>query len=795
MTGAGTTSMSERRSHLSAAGVACTLLVLLQLLCLALALATASAALAQNGGPWAGVWETRWRDGGAHLSLQQEGDRVTGTYMPFNGRVEGTVADGSLVGQWTDSGNSGTFEFTLSPDGQTFLGRFESGEWWNGRRIEHPARLPLSVNLTSPRAAMRTFLVAANEFRRGDFPAAEIATQAVDFGPDAATLTDGEEIEWATDLFRVLDRLTFRIWRLPAGGPRPVATATLEQAGTGRTVEIRFRRDDARQWRIVAPARATLQATLRELRVARGEPAGGARDLASERYHGLHSARDAMRSFFDGMRDLDQGGDGDLALRALDLSEIPPRIRDLDAPLLADYLQQVLNRVSFVVWQEIPDDPAADEPYVFFQHAAGSIVIAPGKDEDGGTVWRFSAETMANMRDLYTAIEDVPLVDRGLSAGERPLYFQMRDRMRAISPALLQRELVLENWQWLGILCVLLAGALVGTALQRAAVYVLRQMFPRADAEFDRELRLRLLWPSRVLMTVLVVIFGINRLGLADDVYRPLQTLNFLIVAGATAWLLYNLIVVASDLLHRQAKRSSSYVDEIMISLVSGVLRAIVVIGAVFVIADMLSIPYQGVLAGLGFGGLALAFAAQSTVANLFGAAVLLGDRPFRRGDLIAVNGVTGIVEHVGIRSTRVRTDTESLIVIPNATLAGATIDNCGSGRQRQVQLMLKLAHDTPAARITALVDALPAIVATLPRIVPAQTSIGASDVATGSIDVLVECLFDASSTVEERAARHALIVAVCAAVETQGIKLAAPMPTSQPAGPELPVQLEAGGE
>ena len=785
--------MSQRRSLLSAAGAARALLVLLQLLCLALA--TAAAAVAQNGGPWAGVWETRWRDGGANLSLQQEGDRVTGTYMPLNGRVEGTAANGSLAGRWADSGNTGAFEFTLAPDGETFLGRFESGEWWNGRRIEHPTRLALSVDLTSPRAAMRTFLVAANAFRGGDFPAADIATQAVDFGPDAATLSDGDEIEWAIDLFRVLDRLTFRIWRLPAGGPRPVATATLEQAGTGRTVEIRFRRDDTHQWRIVAPARETLRTTLRELREARGEPAGGGADLASERYHGLHSARDVMRSFFDGMKDLDQGGNGDLALQAMDLSEIPPRIRDLDAPLLADYLDQVLNRVSFVIWQEIPDDPAADEPFVFFRHSAGSIVIAPGKAEDGSTVWRFSAETMANMRDLYAAIEDVPVVDRSLSAGERPVYFRMRDQMRAISPALLQRELVLENWQWLGILCVLVAGALVGTVLQRAAVHILRQMFPRADAEFDRELRLRLLWPGRVLMTVLVVIFGINHLGLADDVYRPLQTLNFLIVAGATAWLLYNLIVVAADMLHRQAKRSSRYVDEIMISLVAGVLRAMVVIGAVFVIADMLSIPYQGVLAGLGFGGLALAFAAQSTVANLFGAAVLLGDRPFRRGDLITVNGITGIVEHVGIRSTRVRTDTDLLIVIPNATSASATIDNCGSGRQRQVQIVLKLAHDTPAARITALVDALPAIVATLPRIVPGQISIGASDVATGSIDVLVECLFDATNTVEERAARHALIVAVCAAVEAQGIRLAAPMPYNQTAGPELPVQAEGGGE
>ena len=531
---------------------------------------------------------------------------------------------------------------------------------------------------------MRSFLVAGNEFRRGDFPAAEVAIQAVEFGPETGRLTDGERIEWAVDLFRVLDRLTFRIWRLPPGGARPVATATLAQAGTGRTVEVRFRRDAARAWRIVAPPREELQATLRALQEARGEQPGAS--LANDRHHGLRSARDTLRSFFEGMWDLDWGGDGALALRTMDLSEIPPRIRDLDAPLLADYLRQVLERVSFVVWQETPDDPASQEPYLHFQHPAGSIVIAPVREADGTTAWRFSAETMANMRDLYTAIEDVPLVAGAAIGAERPLFFRLRDRMRDLSPSLLQRGLLLENWQWLGLLAVLIAGLLFGALLHLLVVRGLRRVLPDADDELDRQLGRRLLWPGRVLMTMVVVFFGINRLGLPDDVYRPLQTANFLLDGGRHR--------LAALQHHRPGHRSPAPAGPAHHDLCRRDPDLAGRRGAARGGGDRRPVrrrrhaehPLPGRARRPGFRGLALAFAAQNTIANLFGAAVLLGDRPFRRGDTITVATVTGTVEHVGIRSTRIRTGADLVVVIPNATLASSTIDNQGQRRVRRLQ-------------------------------------------------------------------------------------------------------------
>ena len=74
-------------------------------------------------------------------------------------------------------------------------------------------------------------------------------------------------------------------------------------------------------------------------------------------------------------------------------------------------------------------------------------------------------------------------------------------------------------------------------------------------------------------------------------------------------------------------------------------------------------------LAGLGIGGLALAFGAQKTIENLFGSVAIAVDQPFRVGEVITVDGVTGLVKNIGLRSTHLRTDERTLISIPNGKL------------------------------------------------------------------------------------------------------------------------------
>lgn len=128
------------------------------------ALAAAQEAVAD----WQGSWDSRWRDGGARLILQQDGARVTGSYPLLGGRIEARARGRTLEGRWIEGDRSGSFMFVQARDGKSFAGRFEAGEWWTGIRADMDAAQLLRVDQSSPMATMRSFLTAANLAGPGD---------------------------------------------------------------------------------------------------------------------------------------------------------------------------------------------------------------------------------------------------------------------------------------------------------------------------------------------------------------------------------------------------------------------------------------------------------------------------------------------------------------------------------------------------------------------------------------------------------------------------------------------------
>ncbi|MCK4277184.1 MAG: mechanosensitive ion channel family protein, partial [Phycisphaerae bacterium] len=105
-------------------------------------------------------------------------------------------------------------------------------------------------------------------------------------------------------------------------------------------------------------------------------------------------------------------------------------------------------------------------------------------------------------------------------------------------------------------------------------------------------------------------------------------------------------------------------------------------------------------LAGLGVGALAFAFAAKDLLANLFGAVVLFSDRPFHLGDRIKIGGYQGYVEEVGFRATRVRTLEGHLLTVPNALLASETIENVSARPYIKRVLNVTVTYNTPPGKL-----------------------------------------------------------------------------------------------
>ena len=117
-------------------------------------------------------------------------------------------------------------------------------------------------------------------------------------------------------------------------------------------------------------------------------------------------------------------------------------------------------------------------------------------------------------------------------------------------------------------------------------------------------------------------------------------------------------------------------INDQLAPLATKTLKVFVIVVGTLIFLQNLGVDVTALLAGLGIGGVALAFAAQDTVANVFGTITILLDSPFKIGDRVRILDIDGFIEEVGFRSTTVRTQYNSLVTIPNSTVAKEKIDN-----------------------------------------------------------------------------------------------------------------------
>jgi small-conductance mechanosensitive channel len=366
-----------------------------------------------------------------------------------------------------------------------------------------------------------------------------------------------------------------------------------------------------------------------------------------------------------------------------------------------------------------------------------------------------------------------------LARGARPAgnvptggLFALRARIGAISPTLLARSLTpfLENWQIVAALvavAVVAIGIAVGVPLFiRWFGVALRLLGQPMDARLER----RLVWPLRLLVVALIWFKLSQRLGLAGPYLPALNSAMGVVAAIGVALAGLPVVDAVARGLHGRVSGSPGTMDEILVSLTAGLLKLALVVAVAIAAAQAFDVPVSGLVAGLGIGGLAVAFASKETLSNLFGAGILLADRPFRNGDTIAVGDVTGKVEDVGIRSTRIRTLDDTVIVVPNGKLSDALINNYGARRFRLFRTKFAVGYGATLEQVEAFTRRLRELIESEPSIAEDRTQVGLSQLSNQGIEIDLVCYFRAQSSTEERAARHDLLLKVMQLAKEEGV-------------------------
>ena len=166
--------------------------------------------------------------------------------------------------------------------------------------------------------------------------------------------------------------------------------------------------------------------------------------------------------------------------------------------------------------------------------------------------------------------------------------------------------------------------------------------------------------------------------------------------ATAVSWGLYRLVSVTDYILTKLAEKTDNNLDDLIVAIIRKSMKVtIIILSVLFIGQNILDMNITALLAGAGVLGLAIAFAAQDTIANFFGSIMIILDQPFKVGDCIKISGFTGSVENVGFRSTRIRTFDGHVISLPNKGVANDNIENVARRPFIKRVINLGLTYDT----------------------------------------------------------------------------------------------------
>lgn len=203
-------------------------------------------------------------------------------------------------------------------------------------------------------------------------------------------------------------------------------------------------------------------------------------------------------------------------------------------------------------------------------------------------------------------------------------------------------------------------------------------------------------------------------------------------------WGLYNFSGSSSLFFKGIQRRVGIDLNETVIPFVSNVIKWVIISLAVVLIISELGYPISGFITGLGLGGLAFALAAQETVANIFGGIVILLDKPFIIGDWIQTPSVEGVVEHINLRSTRIRTFAQSLVVMPNSQLSNEPITNWTKMGKRRARFSIGLTYSTSKETLQKCADKIEKMLYSHDEIDKEFISVKFDQFNNSSLDILV---------------------------------------------------------
>jgi MscS family membrane protein len=444
--------------------------------------------------------------------------------------------------------------------------------------------------------------------------------------------------------------------------------------------------------------------------------------------------RDNPRSSITNFLEASQDRDYAKAAQYLDLSSVPKSLRDQHGPELAQQLYAVLNsdphfsvfRLSSDPQGGLSADSGAASVHIANATESGKPVtvdLARVAPSPGATpVWLFSAETVFDAPRLSVSSATSAIGSR--------------------LPPFLSTIQILDTplWKWIALILAVLLLTAISRLFDRLTSPVVRAAADRLRLGSHAGWVQAMLAPVRMFICLLFFRVALEAIGLSAIARLYVGRLAGALFVWTIAWCFIRL----TELLFRHAEarmdEGRRFASRSVLHLGRRTVNTAIVILAILLVLSNWGYNTATLVAGLGVGGIAIALAAQQTISNVFGGVSVIADHPIRVGEYGKFGDLLGTLEDIGLRSTRIRTLSRTVVSIPNSTFAGYNLENYASRDKILFNPMLSIKRGTPEGQVRTLVENLGKILASHKELELVPTPVRIVGVAGGALNIEIFC-------------------------------------------------------
>jgi MscS family membrane protein len=487
--------------------------------------------------------------------------------------------------------------------------------------------------------------------------------------------------------------------------------------------------------------------------------------------------RDTPYGTVVGFLEAAQSGNYAIASQFLQMS---PARRQTDGEALAQKLKTVMDTAYTGSLKNVSTQPEGKlqegAPYdhqrlgtMSSGDVEAELELVRVSDSRAGKIWLISSDTLTKVPELYDQVE--------------------ARRVETRLPAWVVKHQFagMPLWQWFALILLIPVAAAAGWLLLVVLQIPLRwwaQKHGHAELVQWRSVS----GPAWLLGATLVhrVLAGYLGMPLLQRHYY-IQVTAVAVIIGAN-WIFWRVLRWFLHRLRARALARGQGGTGSLMLLGERIVKALVLVMAIFSILGLLGFNMSTALAGLGIGGLAIGFGAQQTIANLFGGVSVLGDEVIRVGDVCRFGDRTGTVEDIGLRSTWVRTEERTLLAIPNGTVATINVENLSRREKLLFKTSLAFHLDTSSDHLRAILSEIRRVLTSHPKVEKSSVRVSLVELTAASINVELVSYILTQDFNLFAAVREELLLQIMSFVEDSGASLASPsqkLILSQDAGPD----------